>query len=289
MSDQCCCVAFDELYGHKLKALYEKRNKMDVRWLPNLFVLEGADGVGKTSISKKVFDILAKEGYTVNLIHEPGSTELGEELRKIILNRSKPLPTMVQFYLFSAARSSIIDLIASKPEEIFILDRYVESTIIYQYLVANIVNNLKRDYNFRDYRAIHSLLKVHMDEGIWPLPNGTFIIYRDREKAWKAANEEVNVFEKQGENYHKLISKGYNLFLTMGICDQNRSYYAVFNHGTVEDTADNIVEEIKHLISDRTCGICKKLIEYPEMYKEIPSIGGIAHKPCIDGIGGNND
>ena len=45
---------------------------------------EGLDGVGKSTILKQVQRKLEKDGYSVLVIREPGTTQLSEKIRKLV-------------------------------------------------------------------------------------------------------------------------------------------------------------------------------------------------------------
>ena len=47
---------------------------------------EGMDGSGKSTQIIKIKDYLEKNGFEVVLTREPGGTEIGEKIRKIILD-----------------------------------------------------------------------------------------------------------------------------------------------------------------------------------------------------------
>lgn len=49
-----------------------------------LIVFEGIDGSGKGTVIKRAYDFLVKEGFDVHLTKDPGGTDLGAEIRKIL-------------------------------------------------------------------------------------------------------------------------------------------------------------------------------------------------------------
>ena len=51
-------------------------------------VFEGLDGSGKTTQAKRLADFLTNLGKDVLLTREPGGTELGEQVRKILLQNA---------------------------------------------------------------------------------------------------------------------------------------------------------------------------------------------------------
>lgn len=104
-----------------------------------LITLEGIDGSGKSTQARKLYENLKKLGYDVSLYRDPGSTEVAEKLREILLNFE--LHPITELLLFEGARSSLVrekilpDLEKGK---IVIVDRYIDSTVAYQGYGKNI-------------------------------------------------------------------------------------------------------------------------------------------------------
>ena len=100
-------------------------------------VLEGMEGSGKTTQIKIAEKLMRSWGYEVVTVREPGGTELGEQLRKLLL--AAPLevrPTPVaEMLLLQASRSQLTDTVikpALNEGYCVISDRYTLSTYAYQ-------------------------------------------------------------------------------------------------------------------------------------------------------------
>ena len=98
---------------------------------------EGIDGCGKTTQAKLLVERLKSDGSEVLLLREPGGTELSEQVRNILLNKSysQPLSREAELLLFAASRAQLIREViepALKRAAIVILDRFTDSTIAYQ-------------------------------------------------------------------------------------------------------------------------------------------------------------
>ena len=103
---------------------------------PSFIAFEGINGSGKTTQSKILYNELIKKGYDVVLVTEPGSTLIGEEIRKIVKStyygESSPI---TQLMLYNAARSELVRNVivpALLDSKIVISDRYVASSMAYQ-------------------------------------------------------------------------------------------------------------------------------------------------------------
>lgn len=96
---------------------------------------EGGDGSGKTTQSALLTDWLTASGRTVVHSREPGGTELGLELREIILHRRGYIAPRAEALLYAADRAQNIATVvrpAVERGEIVIQDRYLDSSIAYQ-------------------------------------------------------------------------------------------------------------------------------------------------------------
>lgn len=98
--------------------------------------LEGFEGSGKTTISKKLYYILLKNGFNTVATKEPGGTAIAEKIREILLEReSKELGYKAELLLFAASRSENIRVNIQPALEngsIVISDRFFDSTTAYQ-------------------------------------------------------------------------------------------------------------------------------------------------------------
>ena len=103
--------------------------------LKGLFVvLEGLDGSGKTTQAIRLHNRLKRRGVPTSLFREPGSTDLGEKVRRILKSGTVDHP-ITELLLFNAARSSLVSQKISPAlanGQVVICDRFASSTIAYQ-------------------------------------------------------------------------------------------------------------------------------------------------------------
>jgi len=101
-----------------------------------LFItLEGGDGSGKTTQFRLLAEWLTDAGHTVVESREPGGTELGIELREIILHRRGYIAPRAEALLYAADRAHNIATKvrpALERGEVVIQDRYIDSSVAYQ-------------------------------------------------------------------------------------------------------------------------------------------------------------
>jgi len=101
-----------------------------------LFIsFEGIDGVGKSTQADLLETWLSEQGKTVVRTLEPGGTDVGVEIRKILLHHKGDLAPRAEAALFAADRAHHV---ASKIRpalergEIVITDRFFDSSVAYQ-------------------------------------------------------------------------------------------------------------------------------------------------------------
>ncbi len=97
---------------------------------------EGGEGAGKSTQSRLLAEWLEGEGYAVTRTFEPGDTEVGRQLRRIVLSpETGELSHRTEVLLYAADKSEHVDTVvvpALERGEVVITDRYVDSTLAYQ-------------------------------------------------------------------------------------------------------------------------------------------------------------
>jgi dTMP kinase len=101
-----------------------------------LFItFEGIDGVGKSTQANLLQEHLEQLGHEVVRTLEPGGTDLGQEIRQLLLHRKGEVAPRAEALLFSADRAHHVEtkirpaLAAGK---VVISDRYFDSSVAYQ-------------------------------------------------------------------------------------------------------------------------------------------------------------
>ncbi len=98
--------------------------------------LEGIEGAGKSTAVNRVADLITRTGRDVLVTREPGGTDLGEQIRHILLmqktlNISAPAELLL---MFAARAQHLVQVIrpALNAGKIVICDRFTDSTRAYQ-------------------------------------------------------------------------------------------------------------------------------------------------------------
>jgi dTMP kinase len=98
-------------------------------------VLEGGEGVGKTTQWTRLADTLRAVGHDVVAVREPGGTPAGDAIRALLLDPTSLLTAESEALLFAASRAQLVrDIIAPAVHRgaVVLVDRFLLSTYAYQ-------------------------------------------------------------------------------------------------------------------------------------------------------------
>lgn len=96
--------------------------------------VEGIDGAGKTTFTNALVEELEALGTSPLRIREPGGTEVGEEIRRIVKSELH-MDDWTKALLFAASRRALVEevlLPAKASGRWVVLDRFVDSMFVYQ-------------------------------------------------------------------------------------------------------------------------------------------------------------
>ena len=100
-----------------------------------LITLEGVEGVGKSTVLPVVKNYLTDRGVEVLQTREPGGTELGEQLRDVLLNTDQEIVPDAELLLMFAARAQHAEKViepALKNGQWVLCDRFTDASFAYQ-------------------------------------------------------------------------------------------------------------------------------------------------------------
>ena len=96
---------------------------------------EGGEGAGKTTLIEAIAHHLSSLGLKVLKTREPGGTQLGEQIRTLLLQNKGPVSPYAELSLFLASRAQhIFEVIGPALEAgtVVLCDRFNDSSIAYQ-------------------------------------------------------------------------------------------------------------------------------------------------------------
>jgi len=199
-----------------------------------LIVFEGSDCCGKSSQIEMAKEWLTSIQREFIVCRDPGSTALGEELRKILKGTSIPLSAKAQMLLFTTSRIQLCEEIiapALEARKIVLCDRYLPSTLVYQVLVRNpefikkepTPNTLTEHFkitinNQTILNALQNVIQLHYSSGglkpdvilVYNIDQGTFLMRRKSSRAGEQdrfendSSESLSSLEKARLSYQTL-------------------------------------------------------------------------------------
>ncbi|MBI3508175.1 MAG: dTMP kinase [Chlamydiia bacterium] len=162
---------------------------------------EGGEGAGKTTLMEGLAHRLTQEkGRSVLKTREPGGTELGEEIRHLLLKKRSLMSPYAELCLFLASRSEHIREViqpALAKGQIILCDRFNDSTIAYQ--------GNARGLSMEKVAHFCSFISEHLT------PHLTLYLDIDPEQGLQRAHKvrEQDRIEAEGLAFHKKIREGY--------------------------------------------------------------------------------
>lgn len=94
---------------------------------------EGGEGSGKSTQAEILVARLVAEGIPVVPVREPGSTDIGNQIRRLL--KAASMSPLTELLLFSAARAELTSRVISpalEANQVVVSDRFTDSTIAYQ-------------------------------------------------------------------------------------------------------------------------------------------------------------
>lgn len=112
------------------------RKMMDSRPRGKFVTVEGQDGAGKTTNLDRIERIVSTSGYEVLKTREPGGTDLGNNIRRLVLHRKDlQINAMAELLLIFAARSQHLGevIVPALDSGVWVIcDRFTDATYAYQ-------------------------------------------------------------------------------------------------------------------------------------------------------------
>ena len=221
------------LWSDVLSALQGELGAITGQTTQGIFIaFEGGEGTGKSTQSKLLAQWLEREGETVLLSREPGGTELGKDLRKILLgHETGDISPRAEALLYAADRAHHVYSVirpALDRGEVVISDRYFDSSAAYQgagrVLNPTEVARISRWATESLYPTLTILIDLPAEIGLGRLQS------RDR-------------LEAESNDFHERVRQEY---LQIAMMDPER-YFVVDGTQTVEEIHTQIIARVAEL------------------------------------------
>ena len=204
-----------------------------------LFItFEGGEGSGKSTQITFLSKLLTEQKIEHIITREPGGTEAGEQIRKILLQGNiDKLDSYSEFLCFAASRREHLKKIilpALSDNKIVLCDRFLDSSIVYQGMVGGldeaIILNVHNIFCFKKYPDLTLLLNVNSKTGL-ARKNKTTLV--------------ENRFENFKEEFHELVQKKF-----LELAHKHKYRFRVINANNEKDFIFNeIIDQIKHFFT----------------------------------------
>ncbi|MGQ0646039.1 MAG: dTMP kinase [Gemmatimonadaceae bacterium] len=171
----------------------------------SLVVLEGAEGVGKTTQLWRIAERARRDGLDVEVVREPGGTPLGDEIRRLVLDAPLHVVPRAEALLFMASRAQLVDNVirpALAQGKLVLTDRFFLSTYAYQVTGRGLDDTIVRMTNTFATGGLVPDLTILID-----LPTG-------RGMARAATRSAPDRLERSGEDFHQRVTLAFRGFAT---------------------------------------------------------------------------
>ncbi len=203
---------------------------------------EGGEGCGKSTQIKLLAEHLKQKGYDIITTKEPGGTEVGQEIRKLLVCGDKDkFDDVAEMLLYYADRRIHLTKKiwpAMQKGCIVLSDRYADSTVAYQYYGYN--KKIQKDKLDEMYKIVAGDFK----------PDLTIILDIDVKKGLarsfaKAKTMEVKELRFEGREieFHENLRRGF-----LEIAKENPERYVVLN---ADKTIDELHQEVVKTVEDK--------------------------------------
>ena len=168
--------------------------------MKKFITFEGGEGSGKSTQAKLLSKSLSSINENNLLTREPGGTKVSDKIRKILVeDKNSNISSDVELLLIYASRHQHLKekIIPSLKEKTVICDRYIHSTISYQFDMKNFSKKLDffhQNFDFNLMPDLSILLDLAPDVGL--------------KRSLKIKNKEIR-FENKDKIYHEKIRKNF--------------------------------------------------------------------------------
>ena len=164
--------------------------------------LEGSEGAGKSTLIESLKKYFLNNNIEFIFTKEPGATEEGAELRKLLLDKTIELDPISETFLLLADRIEHVKKIinpALEENKNVLSDRYIDSTYAYQG-AGRKINKDELDKFIKPLNFPIPDLTIYLD---LPVKEG-LMRAKERDKLDRFEEEEIDFFERIRNSYLKI-------------------------------------------------------------------------------------
>ncbi len=251
--------------------------------MAGLFVtFEGGDGAGKSTQVAALARSLEERGYRVIVTREPGGTNLGIQIRQLLLHGEDVAPR-AEALLFAADRAHHVAtkiLPALETGAVVISDRYFDSSVAYQGGARALDPNDVRD------------LSLWATNGL--LPDLTVLLDVPVIQSIERVGASPDRLESEGKEFHQRVR---DYFLQLAQAEPER-FLLINGRLPISEIAQRVLHEVEKRLGSATneCGntankhgdgaACDAAARHESFMPEISS--ACFEKLCVGGAGESN-
>jgi len=170
--------------------------------------IEGIEGCGKSTQVRILKNYLEKKGLDVLLTREPGGTEIGNQIRKVLLDkRNKKIVPCSELFLYAASRVQHVEeviLPALQEGKTVVCDRFSDATTAYQGYGRGLNRNIVSVINRFSTKGLIPDLTIILD-----LPQEIGLKRARTRNREKGLSMKEGRFEEESLLFHKKVRQGY--------------------------------------------------------------------------------
>ncbi len=198
-----------------------------------IIVFEGIEGSGKSHHIKAVSSFLEKNKIQYLKIREPGGSLNSEKIRKLILNKKSNFNVKTDLLLYLAARSENINIIKKfYKKKIILIDRFIDSTIAYQYYGMGVdikIINIINKYLLKNIKVNFTFLNIVNKKNL-------FLRLKMRKS--------LNRYDQFNANFYNKVQNGF-----LQLSKLNKKKYKIINSNLdIKKNEELIINQVKKLI-----------------------------------------
>lgn len=198
-----------------------------------LFItFEGGDGAGKTTQIQRVRQWFEERGHTVLVTREPGGTDMGNELRRLVQNGPEDVDPRTEALLYAADRAYHVatKIRPALAQGMVVLgDRYIDSSVAYQ--------GAARSLGVDEIRTLSNWATDGLQ------PHLTFLLDLPPQVGAARGDGNPDRMERESAEFHSRVRTEY-----LRIADDNMERVVVID---AVGTPDEVFAELRGVLEER--------------------------------------
>lgn len=193
---------------------------------------EGGDGSGKSTQIERVREWFAARGHTVMVTREPGGTELGVDIRRLVQNGPEDVDPRTEALLYAADRAYHVATVVAPAlarSEIVLGDRYIDSSVAYQ--------GAARSLGVEEIRSLSQWATAGLR------PSLTFLLDLPPEVGARRRTDQPDRLERESMDFHERVRHEY-----LRLADAEPERIVVID---AVGTPDEVFAEIRGVLDER--------------------------------------